>query len=159
LSLFEQKPASAFETGRLALCLQAASLLFTGFFLWSVTAAAQWLRIPMRWVLIQSAIAAVVAWVASAAITLALYAVAMRWERAEMINATLRTSAVAVWFAPAVILLSQLSPAALAGALLLVIYTTRLLHAQWQVSRPATPPSPPNRPCRGSLDRANCRGL
>ena len=146
MSLFEQKPASAFETGRLAICLQAASLLFTGFFLWSVTAAAQWLRIPMRWVLIQSAIAAVVAWVASAAITLTLYAVAMRWERAEMINATLRTSAVAVWFAPAVILLSQLSPAALAGALLLVIYTTRLLYAQWQVSRPATPPSAPEPP-------------
>jgi hypothetical protein len=144
VGLFESKPASTFRQDRLAICLQAASLLFTGFLIWNLTAAAQWLRLPLRWVMIQSTIAAVTAWVASAAITLTLYALAMHWERAEMVKATLRTSAVAIWFAPAVILLSQLSPAALAGALVLVIYTTRLLYAQWQVARPAAEePAPP----------------
>jgi hypothetical protein len=141
--LFDSKPASTLRQGRLAICLQAASLLFTGFLIWNLTAAAQWLHLPLRWVMIQSAIAAVTAWAASAAITLTLYALAMHWERAETIKATLRTSAVAIWFAPAVILLSQLSPAALAGALVLVIYATRLLYAQWQVDRPAEAPLAP----------------
>jgi hypothetical protein len=43
----------------------------------------------------------------------------------------LRTARVAVWFAPACILLSQVSPATLAAALLLVISATRLLYAEW----------------------------
>ena len=150
MGYFESKPAGAWRQGRLAFCLQAASLLFTGLLIWNLTAAAQWLRVPLRWVLIQAAVAALTAWTASAGITLALYWVAMRWERAEMIQATLRTSAVAIWFAPAVILLSQLSPAALAGALVLVIYTTRLLFAQWQVDRPPME-SPPAMPPRDRL--------
>jgi hypothetical protein len=137
MGLFDSGPASTWRQGRLAICLQAASLLFTGLLIWNLTATAQWLRLPMRWVLIQSAIAAVTAWAAGALITLVLYWLAMRWEPADMIKATLRTSAVAIWFAPAVILLSQLSPAALAGALILVIYTTRLLYAQWQGDRTA----------------------
>ena len=144
VGLFDSKPASTRQPGRLAIILPAASLLLTGFLIWNLTAAAQWLHLPLRWVMIQSAIAAVTAWAASAAIMLTLYALAMHWERAETIKATLRTSAVAIWFAPAVILLSQLSPAALAGALVLVIYTTRLLYAQWQVARPAAEePAPP----------------
>jgi len=133
VDLLDPRPESTWQQGRLAVCLQAASLLFTGFLIWNLTAAAQWLHIPVRWILIQATIAAVTAWVASVAITLTLYALAMHWERAEMIKATLRTSAVAIWFAPAVILLSQLSPAALAAALVLVVYTARLLYAQWQV--------------------------
>jgi hypothetical protein len=138
VALFDSKPVDPLRQGRLAICLQAASLFFTGFLIWNLTAAAQaqWLHLPLRWVLILAALIAVAAWAFSAAITLTLYALVMHWERAEMIKATLRTSAVAIWFAPAVILLSQLSPAALAGALVLVIYTTRLLYAQWQVARP-----------------------
>src|SRR5947209_6950048 len=120
VDLLDPRPVSTTGRDRLALCLQAASLLFTGWFIWSTVRAAQWLHVPVKWLLIQSAIAAGVAWIAGAAITLTLYVLAMQWERVDVVRAALRTSAAAVWFAPAVILLSQLSPAALAGALMLV---------------------------------------
>lgn len=140
MSLLEPNPPDSLSTARLALCLQAASLLITGFFVWNITALARWLHLPLQWLLIQSAVAAVTAWAISAAITFTLYALAANWERAEMVRVTLRTSAAAVWFAPAVILLSQLSPATLAGALILVVYTTRLLYAQWRLDRPESAP-------------------
>jgi len=137
VSLLDPQLPNTAGRDRLAIWLQVASLLGTGWFIWNTTAAAQWFHISVQWLLLQSALAAGAAWAASAAITLTLYALAMQWERADAIKAALRTSAVAVWFAPAVILLSQLSPMALAGALVLVIYTTRLLYSQWQTIHPA----------------------
>ncbi len=136
MSLLDPKPPNIAGRDRLAIWLQVASLLGTGWFIWNTTAAAQWFHISVKWLMLQSALAAGAAWAASAAITLTLYALAMQWERADAIKAAVRTSAVAVWFAPAVILLSQLSPMALAGALVLVIYTTRLLYSQWRVIHP-----------------------
>lgn len=137
MGLLDPQPPNTAGRDRLAIWLQVASLLCTGWFIWHTTAAAQWFHISVQWLLLQSALAAGAAWAASAAITLTLYALAMQWERADAIKAALRTSAVAVWFAPAVILLSQLSPAALAGALVLVVYTARLLYSQWQAIHPA----------------------
>jgi hypothetical protein len=61
VDLFNPKPPSAWRQGRLAICLQGASLLATGFLIWNLTAAAQWLHLPVRWILIQSTIAAVTA--------------------------------------------------------------------------------------------------
>ena len=51
-------------------------------------------------------------------------------------RASLRTSAAAVWFAPAVILLTQLSPAAIVPALVLVINATHMLYTKWRVWHP-----------------------
>ena len=117
--------------------LQLASLLCTGIFLWKTASTAHWLQLSIRWLMLQSALAALAAWLASAGITITLYALVIQGERKDRIRAALRTSSVAVWFAPAVILLSQLSPVALAGALLLVIYTARLLYSQWRELSPA----------------------
>jgi hypothetical protein len=55
---------------------------------------------------------------------------------------TLRTSAVAIWFAPACILLSHLSPVSLIAALALVVAATRLLYSEWLAGRPAPEPLP-----------------
>jgi hypothetical protein len=69
---------------------------------------------------------------ASAAITLGLYLLMARSRRADALRAALRTSAVAVWFAPATLLLSELSPLVLGAALVLVIRTTNLLYFEWR---------------------------
>ena len=75
---------------------------------------------------------------ASAAITLGLYLLISRSSRIDALRMALRTSATAVWFAPATILLSAMSPAALAAALVLVVSTTRLLYSQWRWIHPAS---------------------
>lgn len=142
MSLLNPRSDDQVGRGRLALCLQAASLFVTGWFLWHATLAVHWLRLPLSWLVTQSVIYALTAWAAGAGITLTLYLLSMQWDRAEMIRDALRTSAAAVWFAPAVILLSQLSPAALAAALVLVIHTTRLLYSQWRTLQPEVPPAP-----------------
>ena len=70
-------------------------------------------------------------------ITLALYLMIAKSSRIEGLQLALRTSATAVWLAPATILLSTMSPAALAAALVLVVSTTRLLYSQWVEIHPA----------------------
>jgi hypothetical protein len=95
-------------------------------------------------VILRSALYALIAWAAGAAITLVLYLGTMQWEREDVIRATLRTSSAAVWFAPSVILLTALSPAAIAAAMVLVITATRLLYYEWRIQQP--PPLPLPRP-------------
>jgi hypothetical protein len=60
-----------------------------------------------------------------------LYSIVPLEDRSDIVPNTLRTAATAVWFGPAMILLSQFSLASLAPALVLVVYTSRLLYAQW----------------------------
>lgn len=82
----------------------------------------------------------VLAWSWSTVVAFALYSVVPLEDRTEMLPDAFRTAATAVWFGPAMILLSQFSLASLAPALVLVIYASRLLYAQWR------PPDSPSRP-------------
>ncbi len=72
----------------------------------------------------------------SAAVALILNLAIRRVERVDVIGATLRTSAVAVWFAPATMLLSSFSAWGMPAALVLVVNATRLLYSQWQMVYP-----------------------
>jgi hypothetical protein len=74
---------------------------------------------------------ALMAWAWSAAVTFGLFLMIPKSERGDVLGITLRTASTAVWFAPATILLSMFSPAALAAALVLVVSTTRLLCSDW----------------------------
>ncbi len=74
----------------------------------------------------------VLAWTWSAVVAFGLYSVVPLEDRTEILPDAFRTAATAVWFGPAMILLSQFSLASLAPALVLVIYTSRLLYAQWK---------------------------
>jgi len=87
----------------------------------------------------------VIAWVWAAAITFALYYAVPEVERAGRQGVTLRTATTAVWFGPAMILLSEFSPAALLAALVLVVQTSRLLYAQWQAGAPRSGNGPVRR--------------
>jgi hypothetical protein len=62
-----------------------------------------------------------------------LHLAIQRVERVDVIGATLRTSAVAVWFAPATMLFTSLSAWSIPAALVLVVHATRLLYSQWQL--------------------------
>jgi hypothetical protein len=82
------------------------------------------------------------AWLWSAAVALVLQFAIRRVEQADLAGATLRTSLVAVWFAPATLLLYRFSAATVAAALVLVVNATRMLYTQWRIIHPADEPAP-----------------
>ncbi len=140
--------------GRLAPLVQVASLFATGWMVWLNTISPRLHRYSWA-TLIGSALGyTVFACAASAAITIGLL-LAIRRERGEIVWGTLRTSAAGAWFAPAIILLSQFSPASLTAALVLVVTTTRLLYSEWRRLYPPEEPLPvwvPADPMFGEAD-------
>ncbi|HEY2014060.1 MAG TPA: hypothetical protein VGH38_11205 [Bryobacteraceae bacterium] len=126
----------------LVLIVQIAGLIATGWMIWASTVSPRLIR--YSWVtLARSALGyALFALGWSLAITFVLYFAIPRRERGDMVAGTLRTSATAVWFAPAIILLTQMSPAALAASLVLVVSATRLLYSEWRLLYPPAPASP-----------------
>jgi hypothetical protein len=85
-------------------------------------------------------------WLWSAAIALAVFLAIPRRERRDSIVGALRTSATAVWFAPAILLVSGLNPSAIAAALVLVVSASRLLYSEWLILHPPEPPLPSTAP-------------
>lgn len=140
----------------LALLVQVLGLAATGWVVWNAAVVPRLARQPLASVIGEALGHALLACFASAAITGGLYLLIARSRRADALAAVLRTSTVAVWFAPATLLLSELSPLALGAALVLVITTTKLLYFEWRaihIDEPAgdfsltrelfeTPPSP-----------------
>jgi hypothetical protein len=123
----------------LALLVQVAGLAATGWVVWTAAVVPRLARQPLAGVIWEALQHALFACFASAAITLALYLSIARSGRTDALLAALRTSATAIWFAPATLLLSELSPLALGAALVLVISTTRLLYFEWRVIHPDQP--------------------
>ena len=117
-------------------CLQVAGLLFTGYLMWRSALGLQWARVPLPWLILRATVYAVSACLAGAFITVVLYLAASQWEPEDAMRASFRASSAAVWFAPCVILLSQLSPAAALPALILVVNATHLLYIQWRIQQP-----------------------
>jgi hypothetical protein len=123
----------------LALLVQVAGLAATGWVVWTAAVVPRLARQPLAGVIWEAFQHALFACFASAAITLGLYLLIARSRRAHALLAALRTSTTAVWFAPATLLLSELSPLALGAALVVVISTTRLLYFEWRVIHPEQP--------------------
>ena len=116
---------------------QVAGLLATGWVIWFASLVPRLDRRPLAFILAEAVEYALMAWAWSAAVTFTLFIMVPKSGRAGMtrgdvIGITLRTASTAVWFAPATILLSMFSPAALAAALVLVVNTTRLLCFHWR---------------------------
>jgi hypothetical protein len=123
----------------LALLVQVAGLAATGWVVWTTAVVPRLGRQPLAFVIGEALQHALFACLASAAITLGLYLLIARSGRTDALLAAFRTSSVAVWFAPATLLLSERSPLALGAAFILVISTTRLLYSQWRALHPAHP--------------------
>lgn len=136
MPLLEYQPVESPWRQRLVPCLQLAGILLTGWLMWRSTLGLQWDRVSLPWLILRATVYAVAACVAGAAVTMVLYLAASQWEGEDVMRATVRASAAAVWFAPCVILLTQLSPVAAVPALILVVNATHLLYMQWRVRQP-----------------------
>ena len=123
----------------LMLLVQVAGLLATGWLIWSVALLPRLNRESLADVITQTLAYTLLAFLASAAITVSLYLLIARSLSDDAIQMALRTSSTAVWFAAATILLAQLSLATLPAALVLVISATRLLYSQWRLAHPPEP--------------------
>jgi hypothetical protein len=123
----------------LMLFVQIAGLLGTAWLIWSISVLPVLNRRSLADVITQTLSYTLLACLGSAVITVSLYLLVARSFSDDAIRMALRTSATAVWFAAATILLAQLSPATLPAALVLVISTTRLLYSQWRLVHPVEP--------------------
>jgi hypothetical protein len=121
------------------LLVQVAGLLGTAWLIWSISLLPRLNHESLAAVITQTLAYTLLACLASAVITVSLYLLAARSFDDAAIQMALRTSATAVWFAAATILLAELSAATLPAALVLVISTTRLLYGQWRLGHPAEP--------------------
>ena len=130
--IFASGGTSGTNRRRLVTLIQTVSLLATGWMVWSASLVPRLHRQTLGSLLLQVLGYTLLAWAWSAVVAFGLYAILPLEDRAEMVPEVFRTAATAVWFAPAMILLSEFSPAALLAALVLVVYTSRLLYAQWR---------------------------
>ena len=128
--------------GRLGMAAQIVSLLATGVILWFSVIGRKLLYQPLPRLIGNALLFATLAWVWSAVITFLLFLILPRTHARRVIWSTVRTASVAIWFAPACILLSQLSPATLIAALALVVAATRLLYSEWLASAPPAAAGP-----------------
>src|ERR1035438_1551868 len=111
---------------RLITLIQAGSLLATGWMVWSAALVPRLHRQTLGSSLLQVLGYTLLAWAWSAVVAFGLYAIVPIEDRSQMVPDVLHTAATAVWFGPAMILLSEFSPAALLAALVLVVYASRL---------------------------------
>jgi hypothetical protein len=116
----------------LMLIAQVAGLFATAWIVWSMAVLPRLSQQPLAEIVRTALVYAMFACGSGAAITLVLYLAIARTIRHDAVLLAVRTSATAVWFAPAAILLTALSPAAIGAALVLVVSATRLLYDQWR---------------------------
>jgi hypothetical protein len=110
-----------------------ASLWATAWVVWFATLVPRLSHLPLRALITEAVEYSLLAWAWSAAIALGFYLLIPKPPGFDSVQATLRTSATAVWLAPAMLSISASSLGALAAGLLLVASTTRLLYSQWRL--------------------------
>ena len=139
-----QTPPIRLSRGRLEFLAQIASLIATAWVIGNVTSLPRAAFSAPASVVWRAVEFTLLAWLWSVAVALALQMAIRRVEQVEIGRATLRTSMVAIWFAPAALLFYRFSLATVAAALVLVVNATRLLYNQWRVFHTvpeiATPP-------------------
>jgi hypothetical protein len=142
----------------LLVLVQIAGLVATGWFIWSRSVLPRLVFQSWSQLIAQAFGYAMLACAVSAGITFALFLAILRSRGSAGLPVALRTSATAVWFAPAMLLLSALSPMALAAAAILVVSATRLLYSEWQLLPSGDPPrfvpGASNTGCAASLQAA-----
>jgi hypothetical protein len=137
--LFKYNTSNPAHRRDLMLLVQVAGLLATAWLVWSISLVPRLNRESLADVITQTLAFTLLAFLASAVITVSLYLLIARSLNDDAIQMALRTSSTAVWFAAATILLAQLSLATLPAALVLVVSATRLLYSQWRLVHPPEP--------------------
>jgi hypothetical protein len=134
----------------LFLIVQVAGLIGTGCIVWfaSIAPRLQFHHDTPGDIFVEAIEYALLAWAWSAAVALLLFA-AISGDGRAATRSALRVSQTAIWLAPACLLLSQMSPAAVIPALALVVGATEMLYAQWATTNsPAALPVMDTRPRR-----------
>ena len=121
--------------------IQLGSLLATAWMVWWAALVPRIHRQSLFDLVMQVLAYTLLAWLWSALVAFALYAVVPMEDRSDVVPNVLRTAATAVWFGPAMILLSNFSPISILPALVLVVYASRLLYAQWRTAGAAPSPA------------------
>jgi hypothetical protein len=129
--------------GRLEFLAQIASLVATAWIVGNVASLPREAFTAPANIVWRAVEFTLIAWVWSALVALVLQFAIRRVEQVDLAGATLRTSLVAIWFAPATLLLYRFSPATVAAALVLVVNATRMLYSQWRIIHPAPDLPPP----------------
>ncbi|HEY1339189.1 MAG TPA: hypothetical protein VGF59_16870, partial [Bryobacteraceae bacterium] len=118
------------------LLVQVTSLIATAGIVWIGTIGARGGRQTLSSILEQAFGYALLACFWSAAIAFGLLMLTPAEDRGDVWRSTLRTSAAAVWFAPAILLLSRPSPATAVAAFILVMSATRVLYSEYRALSP-----------------------
>jgi hypothetical protein len=117
---------------RVLLWAQIAGLIATAWLVWTFSVAPRLAEQSLGFVLLQAFSYVLLAWAASALIAFFVYMVISMADVGQVVRTSLRSAAPAMWFAPAIILLTALSAPATAAGLALLVNTTRLLVARWR---------------------------
>jgi len=123
-------------TGRLILFAQIAGLAAMAWFVWANLFVQR--HLGLRWFLARSLVSVLLLWAASALLTFYVYLLISHEDPREAVPLSIRSSAPGMWFAPAMLLLSGVSPIAFVVSLLLAINTARVLVSRWPIR--AAPP-------------------
>jgi len=118
---------------RLIAAAQVAGVLATAWFVWINSVLPQLGRESLASIAARALIYVTFAWICGGIVTFWVYFVVSLSDLPGATRFSLRTSAPAMWFAPAIVLLSAPLAPALAVSIFLVANATRLLISQWGV--------------------------
>jgi len=118
---------------RLIAAAQVAGVLATAWFVWINSVLPRLGLQSVASIAVQALFCVAFAWICGAVVTFCVYFVVSLADLARATRFSLRTSAPAMWFAPAIVLLPAPFAAAFAVSLFLVANATRQLFAQWGV--------------------------
>ena len=133
---------------RFLLFAQVAGLAGTGWLVWTNSVAPRLALQSFSSIAARACFYVLLGWAVSTIITLLIYLViadqehlrlCLRLTPADLITASLRASVAGAWFAPAIILLSTLSPVGFFGSLVIIVNTSRLLILNWMPVQPVSP--------------------
>jgi len=126
-------PASNRIADRLIAAAQVAGVLATGWLVWINRVLPRLGLESVASMFAQALFYVTLAWICGGAVTFAVYFVVSLADLPRAARFSWRTSAPAMWFAPAIVLLSLPMAGAFAVSLFLVANATRQLIAQWGV--------------------------
>ena len=126
-------PASHKIGDRLIAAAQVAGVLATGWFVWIHNVRPRLGFESLAGMFAEALLYVALVWICCAAVTFWVYFVVSLADVPRATRFSLRTSAPAMWFAPAIVLLSTPLAGAFAASLVLVANATRQLIAQWGV--------------------------
>ena len=119
--------------GRFIGAAQVAGVVATGWLVWIHNVRPRLGFESLAGMFAEALLYVVVAWICCGIVTFWVYFVVSLAELPEATRFSLRTSAPAMWFAPAIVLLSVLLPGTFAISLFLVANATRQLISQWGI--------------------------